>query len=497
MPEHRKPMIELDDLAAFDAWLAAPGPHAPAAIQNLDLRDRTGALCTLRCPGSLFLACELEPRAAGSLVQHGAVVVPNLPGRSFTAHRARLYAAEELYDQFDPDEPGSYADCLDQRIYREYLHDGKSRPHDIAVGLWQGLHDQSISDALWELLEGRRVVAVMGGHGMERRDPRYAEVVRLAKRLAEQGYLLASGGGPGAMEATHLGAWLAGRDDAAIEAVLTGDFARRPADATPNTEYADSDWLTRAWRVREDWPRVSDGISVGIPTWLYGHEPPTPFATHIAKYFANSIREDGVLAIASHGVVFAPGSAGTTQEIFQDACQNHYGTVGLISPMILLDRAYWTTERPVWPLLEAVSKDRLYGELVVAVDTADEVVRRIQAYEPDWYRVSDNPFEAFVTWLRRAMKLRSNWTLEEAEPQPFTALGPDDAEQLADWLYTVGEDDWIDREAAISAWSEALVRLELEVGLVASPDDRPLVSSELLVVKARGEMRAWRAVLRD
>ncbi len=61
--------------------------------------------------------------------------------------------------------------------------------------------------------------------------------------------------------------------------------------------------------------------SIGIPTWLYGHEPPAPFATHIAKYFANSVREDGLLTIAKHGVIFAPGSAGTTQEIFQDATQ--------------------------------------------------------------------------------------------------------------------------------------------------------------------------------
>ena len=30
---------------------------------------------------------------------------------------------------------------------------------------------------------------------------------------------------------------------------------------------------------------------LGIPTWLYGHEPTTPFARVIAKYFQNSIRE--------------------------------------------------------------------------------------------------------------------------------------------------------------------------------------------------------------
>jgi predicted Rossmann-fold nucleotide-binding protein len=492
-------LIEIDTLEAFDVWLAAPGPHAPAAIQNLDLTDRTDVLCGLECPGSLFLACVLDPRAAGWLVQHDAVVVPDLPNRSFTAHRASLYAAEDLYDRFDPDDPASYLECLDQRIYQEYLKDGKSRPHDISVNLWQGLHDHSISDALWDLLDGHRVVAIMGGHGMERRDPRYAEVVRLAKHLAEQGYLLASGGGPGAMEATHLGAWLAGRDDDAIEAVLASAFTRRPAGAKPNTEYADPDWLTRAWRVREAWPRVSDVKSVGIPTWLYGHEPPTPFATHIAKYFANSIREDGVLAVATHGVVFAPGSAGTTQEIFQDACQNHYGTMGLISPMILLDRDYWTTERPVWPLLEAVSKDELYGQLVDIVDTADEVVARIQAFESSWYRVPPDPFEAFEVWLRRSLTLRSNWRFDrEDAPPSATALGPDDAARLVDWLFAIGDDDWIDRPAALAACSAWLAESDrIALALAASPDDRPLHSSELLVLRDGERAEAWRAVLLD
>ena len=48
------------------------------------------------------------------------------------------------------------------------------------------------------------------------------------------------------------------------------------------------------------------------------------FATDIAKYFENSLREEGLLALALAGVVFARGNAGTVQEIFQDACQNYY-----------------------------------------------------------------------------------------------------------------------------------------------------------------------------
>ena len=45
------------------------------------------------------------------------------------------------------------------------------------------------------------------------------------------------------------------------------------------------------------------GESLAVPTWHYGHEPSSPFATKIAKYFQNSIREDGLLAIAGQGIV--------------------------------------------------------------------------------------------------------------------------------------------------------------------------------------------------
>ena len=86
-------------------------------------------------------------------------------------------------------------------------------------------------------------------------------------------------------------------------------------------------------QVRERFPQ-DRYESVGIPTWLYGHEPATPLATRITKYFDNSIREDGILTLAKGGIIYTPGSAGTLQEIFQDAVQNHYLSFGYASPMV-------------------------------------------------------------------------------------------------------------------------------------------------------------------
>jgi len=44
-----------------------------------------------------------------------------------------------------------------------------------------------------------------------------------------------------------------------------------------------------------------------IPTWFYGHEPPDVFASAIAKYFSNALREDVVprRAVDAHGVVYS------------------------------------------------------------------------------------------------------------------------------------------------------------------------------------------------
>ncbi|MCB0962626.1 MAG: hypothetical protein KDA98_04875, partial [Acidimicrobiales bacterium] len=150
-------------------------------------------------------------------------------------------------------------------------------------------------------------------------------------------------------------------DDARLAAAL--------ALLAPAPRYTDEGWLAAAWtvidRILGPTPASADARSVGVPTWFYGHEPPTPFAPVIAKYFENSLREDGLVTIAGRGIVFAEGSAGTIQEVFQDAAQNHYGTVdGVASPMVLLGSAHWTDRYPVAPLLERMVAGRANEALV-------------------------------------------------------------------------------------------------------------------------------------
>jgi predicted Rossmann-fold nucleotide-binding protein len=212
---------------------------------------------------------------------------------------------------------------------------------------------------------------------MLRGQPDYREVVLLARELTRQGFFTVSGGGPGAMEATHVGAWFARRTDAEVEEALAL-LAQAPS-------YKDREWLARAFDVRRRFP-LEDAdrpacASLGIPTWHYGHEPPNPFATHIAKYFANSVREEGLITIAQGGIIYAPGSAGTIQEVFQDACQNHYNTVGVVSPMVFLGREFWTRTRPVYPLLAQLAQGQEYGRYLRLTDSREEVIQALLDYD--------------------------------------------------------------------------------------------------------------------
>ena len=133
-----------------------------------------------------------------------------------------------------------------------------------------------------------------------------------------------------------------------------------------------------AFEIISHFPQQDCYKSVSIPTWLYGHEPSTPFATHIAKLFENALREDGLLTIAKGGVVYAPGSAGTMQEVFQDAVQNHYLSFGYSSPMIFLGIDYWSKTIPVYNLLTSLSETKKYKNLQLSItDDVNEIVKTL------------------------------------------------------------------------------------------------------------------------
>lgn len=368
--------LEFESLDELTAHLDAGGDLRNTVLQNLDLhpvRDRILAVAT---HGAVFLGCAMDDATRTALWKHEALIFPPLTGFPYQPYRAALYDGRELYAGFDTDAPDSYADTLDGRIYRHWKETGGAEPETLFEALARRLHDLSISDALAdEVRRHERLVAVMGGHNLARTAARYHDVVHLARTLTQRGYVLISGGGPGAMEATHLGACFADRSDRALEQALT-----HLSDAP---RYTDRRWLSTAIEVIDRFGLDQERpVSLGIPTWLYGHEPPTPFASHIAKYFANSLREEGLISLARHGILFAPGGPGTIQEVFQDNAQNYYETLDVVSPMVFLDRDFWAFTRPAYPLIRQLATNRRYDRLVTAVDTPEEAVAFIEQHPP-------------------------------------------------------------------------------------------------------------------
>ena len=343
------------------------------AVQSLDLSPWEDQLLAKEISGCLFLGCTFSDRLLHHVYRRN-YIFPHLDV-PYNPYPKSLYDRHTLYESYDPALPESYQSTPDKRIYDHFVRVGKEYGN-IMETLAQRLHDHSITDALHDFLTQypeRKVVAVMGGHGLPRDSDNYGKVVQLAKKLTEQSCLMVSGGGPGAMEATHVGAWLAGRSDATVAAVLQ-HLMKAPC-------YDDPRWLPTAFEVLAQYPE-STFRSVGIPTWGYGHEPPTPFASHMAKYFANSIREEGLLAIAKGGVVFAPGSAGTMQEIFQDLAQNHYETFDYASPMVFLDTQYWSFDRPVYPIIELMKlRDNVANLNLGIYDTVDEIMAHLEDFQ--------------------------------------------------------------------------------------------------------------------
>ena len=344
-----------------------------AVVQDIDFRAVEVNWATLDVTGATFLGCDLSIEDEVKLRRQGAYLYIHPENIPYNPYRQRLYTWRELMEGYSAEADRS----LDLRIYRHFSETRTEPP--INEALLQRIHDHSIDRGIRNLLQfdrhgmtTRKCVGIMGGHSTRRDDEFYRRTALTAQRLTKAGFLVVSGGGPGTMEAANLGAYFGERTEAELLRAI------REMSASPH--YADEGFHQRAFEQLERFPDGAE--SLAIPTWFYGHEPSNLFASHIAKYFSNSIREDTLLAVCLYGIVYAPGSAGTTQEIFQEAAQNHYGTFGYYSPMVFLSERRYAIETSIYPLLRQLSYGRAYHDFLHLTDDPAEVVDFIRQHPP-------------------------------------------------------------------------------------------------------------------
>ncbi len=181
---------------------------------------------------------------------------------------------------------------------------------------------------------GRPAVSVFGSARVREGHPAYAEAREVGRRLAEAGFAVVTGGGPGAMEAANRGA------------------------------------------------REAGGVSVGFNIEL-PHEQHENRYLDISVTFKHFYARKTMFVKAAEGFVIFPGGFGTLDELFEALTLIQTGKV-LHFPVVLFDSGYWR------PLVDWI-KGRLLPQgmispgdldlLLLTDDPAEAVETIVDCYE--------------------------------------------------------------------------------------------------------------------
>jgi uncharacterized protein (TIGR00730 family) len=175
----------------------------------------------------------------------------------------------------------------------------------------------------------RPAVTIFGSARVQEDDPAYIQAREVATLLAEAGFAVVTGGGPGVMEAANRGA------------------------------------------------REGGGLSVGFNIEL-PHEQALNEYVDLGLTFRHFYARKTMFVKAAEGFVIFPGGFGTLDELFESLTLIQTGKV-LHFPVILFERAYWQ------PLLDWL-RERLLADgmispedvdLLSVTDDTQEVVRTI------------------------------------------------------------------------------------------------------------------------
>jgi predicted Rossmann-fold nucleotide-binding protein len=322
----------------------------------------------------------------------GAVQVTAQGSRPiFNPNRSTLYTQQELWRGFDL---STGKGGWDAAVYRQYIREGKfNPPRNVARA--RSLHDDAITSALEDYVLSRQrrgqLVVSVTGNALEdlRCSATYRQTALLGYELARNGYLVSTGGGPGEMEAANMGAYLSNQDVSAIDEAIhmMRLRAEKNADQTVCRYATHEAYTLAAFDVKKRFPHGVENL--GVPTWFFGAEPPNVFATSVAKYFSNALREDILLSTANGAVVFTEGRAGLRQEIFQKAAQDDFASFCYVVPFVFLGTKDFA-DTGLYKLIDnfaQVAPVGNYRSKLTLTDSVEQAVAFLKATPPQ--RVDD------------------------------------------------------------------------------------------------------------
>lgn len=178
-----------------------------------------------------------------------------------------------------------------------------------------------------------RSVTVFGSARLPPADPYYQLARAVAHRLAEHGFTIVTGGGPGIMAAANQGAVEGG------------------------------------------------GESVGLNIQLPHEQRINPFVRQSMSFHYFFSRKV-MLDFSAEAYLFFPGGYGTLDELFELLTLAQTGKLDRAAPIILIGRDYW---QPLCDWLRTTLRDKLHAIapddllLFTLTDEVDEVVRLVEA----------------------------------------------------------------------------------------------------------------------
>jgi uncharacterized protein (TIGR00730 family) len=187
-------------------------------------------------------------------------------------------------------------------------------------------------EAIDALSKIQPAVTVFGSARVKAEDPFYKKAEALAKRLAQKGFSVITGGGPGIMEAANKGAAAAG------------------------------------------------GKSIGMNIRLPFEQKPNPYANITIEYKYFFVRKVMFVKYAVAYVIF-PGGFGTLDELFEALTLIQTKRIKSF-PVILIGQEYWSGMIN-WLKDTMVREDKILAEdldFIKIVDDPDEAVRHIQKF---------------------------------------------------------------------------------------------------------------------